>query len=197
MVKARLGNQGGFSFLEIVIALGIIMILVAALVPTVSSKLEDAKIARARDDVQLIAASIASFYNNVGVWPMYDDGTDTTSNHELKYLKSSDGDDPDTSCGSDWHLTSDNDTLENQLVYNQPNGQNKPYPDWRGPYQNVSEDPWGKKYIVNVEHLLTTGTDKKVVVVISAGPDGELDTGNNEAPEDFSVEDDDIACVIR
>ena len=200
----RLGNEGGFSFLEVVLALGIIMILVAALVPTVSSKLEDAKIARAKDDVQLIAASIASFYNNVGVWPMYKDGTNasTSDSNTFSLLKSKDGVNPAVnSTATGWSLGTDNDTLEDQLVLNKPNDTNKAYPGWKGPYQTVSEDPWGHRYLVNVGHLKddygTHGLSHDVVVVLSAGPNGKVETSGNATANSFSIGGDDIACVVR
>ena len=201
----RLGNEGGFSFLEIVIALGIIMILVSALVPAISSKLDDAKIARAKDDVQLIAASMATFYNNVGVWPMYQDGTNatTSSSNTFDILKSSDGVDPDVNATvTGWSsLKSDNDTLEDQLVSNTPNVNGNAYPGWRGPYQSVSADPWGHRFIVNVGRLNdehgADGLSSKVVVVLSAGPNGTVETKGDVTANSFSIGGDDIGCVVR
>ena len=179
-MKTRLGNEKGFSFLEIVIALGVIMILVAALVPVVSTQLDNAKIARTKDDVALIASAICQFNADTGEWPMWDKGTECGRDKGYNpILKSRDGEDPKIGSSGWTLLTSDYDWLEEQLVYNTPNGSaDNHYPGpneesttaWRGPYLHgpnansnqlvagetlsvISKDPWGNKYLVNTEFL--------------------------------------------
>jgi len=179
-MKTKLGNEKGFSFLEVTIALGVILILIAALVPVVSTQLDNAKIARAKGDVQLIAAGICQFNADTGEWPIWDKGTECGRDDGYNpILKSRDGQDPRIGFDTDWNLTSDYDWLEEQLVYNTPNGSSNnhyPGPDensttaWRGPYLHapnansnlyiagsslsvISKDPWGNRYLVNVKFL--------------------------------------------
>lgn len=202
-MKAKLGNEAGFSFLEIVIALGIIMILVSALVPVVSTQLDNAKIARAKDDVQLIAAAIGQFNADTDEWPIWKAGNACTNGDSFyNYLVSADGQLPNNiNLGS---LGSGYDTIEDQLVYNMPGGAtSSAYPDeagdttapWRGPYLHgpnggnnqgnlraaVSKDPWGNKYVANVWALAPANDDGStanhyVAVVLSAGPNEKIDT---------------------
>jgi hypothetical protein len=64
-------------------------------------------------------------------------------------------------------------------------GKNKAYLtvhelDWKGPYiESLNKrGPWGRNYWVYVKAMWnpTAGTDKEYGWVISAGPDGKLDT---------------------
>lgn len=75
---------------------------------------------------------------------------------------------------------------------------------WRGPYLDaVRPDPWGNRYMSNVQFLTMPATDtvndatgfNRPVIVISAGPDEQIDTkfGN---PIGLSIRDDDIAYPI-
>ncbi len=219
----RLGNEGGFSFLEVVLSLGIIMILVSALVPLASTQLKDAKIARAKDDVALIASAISQFNADTGEWPIWKKGTTCTNGSgHYSYLVSKDGEMPGGI------TLRNNDTIDDQLVYNMPGGTiSNAYPDeasnsttaWRGPYIHgpnsgnnkggraaVSKDPWGNKYVVNVWALAPSNDDGStgkhyVAVVISAGPNEKIDTpitkGTDTELRNFKVKGDDIACVIK
>jgi hypothetical protein len=46
---------------------------------------------------------------------------------------------------------------------------------WKGPYQNVfAADPWGNAYLVNIVDM--SATPSEAVWVISAGPNGAMDT---------------------
>jgi type II secretory pathway pseudopilin PulG len=75
------------------------------------------------------------------------------------------------------------DLLNNYLVENQPAGnpanawappRSAGASGWRGAYLTgaASRDPWGHRYAINVQHLGT----RNDVIVLSAGPDGEVDT---------------------
>jgi type II secretory pathway pseudopilin PulG len=72
---------------------------------------------------------------------------------------------------------------------------------WRGPYLDaVRPDPWGNRYMANVMWLtMPQGADSsgfiRPVMVISAGPDEEIDTPF-EAIGGFIVGDDDIAYPV-
>lgn len=72
---------------------------------------------------------------------------------------------------------------------------------WRGPYLDaVRPDPWGNRYMANVLWLtMPQGSDSagfiRPVIVVSAGPDEEIDTPF-EAIGGFIVGDDDIAYPV-
>ena len=86
------------------------------------------------------------------------------------------------------------DFISNQLVNNRPSSGDIGYPlktalsgsGWNGPYLNahMPRDPWGNRYVINVEHLSVNpgsfeagGVQKKRAVwALSAGPDGVFDT---------------------
>lgn len=82
-------------------------------------------------------------------------------------------------------VSSDNkaDRMERHLIKNKPAGlderkyQTAGKNAWKGPYLPlVKEDPWGRKYLVNIgKGDFTTGTPK-AVFVISSGPNGVLET---------------------
>jgi hypothetical protein len=60
---------------------------------------------------------------------------------------------------------------------------------WKGPYLTAYDtDPWGNAYVIAVADLETTNK----VFVLSAGPDGILQTSTNSGPIN-----DDIGAGIR
>jgi len=201
MRKRRI-DEGGFSFLEIVVVLAIIFILVAALVPVFASRLEQARIGRAKDDVQVIAVAMGKFYMDTAAFPVWKDGSNIGApDCQPKYeaLASADGEYPAGLGDQGWSITKV-DTFENQLILNAPN-----YPDigancWRGPYlglnkgQRMNRDPWGNKYLANVRGFTVHDV---VVMVISAGPDEKIETKAHSNYKSFQIGGDDIVCVIR
>lgn len=75
------------------------------------------------------------------------------------------------------------DGLENHLVKNSPGGTtDKRYATagpraWRGPYlETVARDPWGNRYLVNIKNANPNDSSAKVVWVLSAGPNGRIET---------------------
>lgn len=93
------------------------------------------------------------------------------------------------------------DTLDDQLVTNDPVYSLTGVRKWMGPYlENISEDPWGNKYYVNVKFLQPTFLSpgqQKAVFVLSAGPDEEIDTNFEQEENAFAVGDDDITFRIK
>ena len=68
---------------------------------------------------------------------------------------------------------------------------------YRGPYlDQISEDPWGNAYMVFADSMLDASSS--IAYIVSAGPDGDIDTdatlSNTGA---FTLVDDDIAARIR
>ena len=195
-------DKRGFSFLEIIICLAVISILVSALVPVVASKLEDARIGRARDDVQMIAIAIGKFYIDTSLFPVWEDGSSIGApgcHPDYDVLASADGEYPAGMSARGWSTT-EVDTLEDQLVLNKPGYHDTGTNCWRGPYLSINrgkrlnKDPWGNRYLVNVKGLYIP---KTAVMVISAGPNELIETNATQCYKDFRIGGDDIVCTIR
>jgi prepilin-type N-terminal cleavage/methylation domain-containing protein len=62
-------NQKGFTLIEAAVAIAVVAILSGIIIPLVVKNLRDAQVARARNDVQVIAAAIASQMKDTGGRP--------------------------------------------------------------------------------------------------------------------------------
>ena len=62
-------NEKGFTLIEVVVVVAVIAILAAVLTPYITKYIDDSKIAKARNEVQVIAAGITSAYKDLGRWP--------------------------------------------------------------------------------------------------------------------------------
>lgn len=194
-------NQKGFTLIEMVVVLAVIAVLSAILTPTITRYIANVRLRRAESDCRTIAAAITEFDSDVSEWPIWVSGTATGYNDDAYKVLVSPGDDvPDSSSSTTAWVTSgaDVDSLSAQLNENTP-----VYPTtarrrkWSGPYvPDVTEDPWGNRYLVNVESL-KPGTTKYAVFVLSAGPDEAIDTKYDQDPKTAALSGDDIWARIR
>ncbi|MBI3400881.1 MAG: prepilin-type N-terminal cleavage/methylation domain-containing protein [Acidobacteria bacterium] len=200
MKNARRGQEG-FTLLEIIVVLAVIGALAAMLAPVVFRYVDDAKKAQAQNDTITIAAAVQQMYKDTGRWPFYKVGTGKltyTSGTDAALLTSNtacagaagtcDTTAPnDSTSGAKWALSSLADNLANQLILNTPfsGATGTPYTNtgprpWRGPYLDriPSLDPWARSYLVNIANAdpNAEGPTQKWVIVISAGPNGNLET---------------------
>ncbi len=148
----------------------------------------DAKIARASNEAQVIAAAMGSFYKDTGRWPTK---TNTASTNDYYYILYGDGNAMAGGIGQ-WNSTGGwatrADTFANHLARNTPGGDaSNPYAvtgelRWRGPYiTSVSPDPWGTHYSCNVISFWYNATYMGYAIyVLSAGADRAADTGYNQ-----------------
>ncbi|MFQ5956639.1 MAG: type II secretion system protein GspG [Candidatus Brocadiales bacterium] len=209
-------KRGGFSLIEMVIVLGILAVLVSVLVPTLTRYITDSKIRRAERDVQNIGSAIGRFSYDTGLWPVSTNfnasAAGITSKNDVDILKGP-GDAPEDKTGTvtgGW-LTEDGtseagvtartiDGLENQLMNNNADYRISGRRAWGGPYlDELGKDPWGNAYLVNARYLQPDQIrNLKSVFVLSAGPDGEIDTPF-EDPVDMFVfaQDDDITYRMK
>lgn len=220
-MKGRGIGQRGMTLMEIVIVLAVLAILVALLTPLVFTYIEDARKNQAQADANSYAAAIVKFMKDTGLPPYK--GADTAV-HNPKYDATtdfscliSDGTLP-VGLASQWDTTAATgtvkcdgtvgtaagaDLIENHLIKNAPAGSTaKSYTEsgknaWRGPYlPSAPKDPWGQAYLVNIKNA-DPGSGK-AVIVISAGPDGGIDTASNtDAKSSVSPTDDDLIARVK
>ena len=91
------------------------------------------------------------------------------------------------------------DAFEDHLVQNSAVYDSK---NWNGPYLDSDRaDPWGHKYLCNIGELYewdsSTDVPTCAVIVISAGPNGIIETGPEQLQTAFTIEGDDITFRIQ
>jgi prepilin-type N-terminal cleavage/methylation domain-containing protein len=172
-------NQGGFTLIEVIVAIAVVAILAGIITPSVIKHLDDSKRARAQNDCLVIGSSIANFYKDVGRMP----NMNAAGNAGITLLVGT-GNTPTLGAGiGTWNAATTGattDLLSNHLIDDQPKGQTgNIYPQtagaeltWRGPYlSSFPSDPWGNRYAVNIGSAVTW--------VLSAGPNGQVQTAFN------------------
>ena len=216
-------NQTGFTLLEIVVVLAVVGALSAMLSPVVFRYIDDANRSQAQNDTNVIAAAIQQMYRDTGRWAFYSvgvgalthaNGTDAellSSNASCNLadaggLAACDDAEP-VIIGAGWTVADQTDSLTNQLVSNNLEGTNYltagGNPNrWRGPYLDSipAVDPWGRSYLVNIGNADPNeeGQGQKWVVVISAGPDGNIDTaGDTAGNANPTVAGDDVISRVK
>ncbi|MCB7129932.1 MAG: type II secretion system protein GspG [Candidatus Brocadiales bacterium] len=202
-------GKSGFTLIEMVIVLSIIATLAAILVPTLIKYTAESQMRRAQRDAQNISGSIGKFSSDTGLWPVSTNfnasGGGTTSKNDIDTLKGP-GNDPTNNTTSGWLSTlggtaRTTDDLADQLITNAADYKTTGKRAWSGPYlDRVEEDPWGNAYLVNVKFLQPGQIrNLKSVFVLSAGPDGEIDTPfeNIISPNIVEPQDDDIVSRLK
>jgi type II secretory pathway pseudopilin PulG len=231
-LASRLVSSAGLSLVEVTVMLVILLVLAGALIPVMTDSINSARLVRARNDLSQIAAALTNFQRDVGpfvydgsrlrlpqtatslrvVDVLISGGTlpeiaesvplDPASTHRV---------DPSvglTGAGvRPWVTISNFDLLDNHLrvdVRNYPVAIGGPGTGWNGPYlaREITGDPWGRAYLVNVGFLRGTplGSDRCrdcAVFVISAGPNGMLETPFQQPITNASVFGDDLAVRIQ
>jgi prepilin-type N-terminal cleavage/methylation domain-containing protein len=189
----HLRRHDGFTLLEITIVLAVIAILGLILAPSILGFLNQSRLARAQNDVRAIGDAVVDFVEDNGFHPQWVDGQRSA---RIQLLVSSGATGEAQPGAEGWLNTLPGaiDLISNQLVNNRPSFGTTGYPlknalsgaGWNGPYiaAVVEEDPWGNRYVINVEHLSNSIDameadglqEKRAVWVLSAGPDGIFDT---------------------
>ena len=212
-------DRGGFTLMEIVIAVAIVAIFAAAISPMVFKHLEDAKLTRAQNESESLATAVLSYYKDTGAWP-YTSADGPSGNAVTRVVSSANvttGAGPGAGPGAaNWGTQGTAKQLGDYLYYNNPDddtsatGANADQANadwritgrgaWRGPYVSSYQfdDPWGNAYVLNVNYAPGGnygGTVRHKVFVLSAGPDGQWQTPyNNATAED--ILGDDIGTVV-
>ncbi len=189
----RKRREAGFTLIEVVVVVAVIAILAAVLTPYITKYIDDSRVAKARNEVQVIGGALTNFYKDTGVWP-----SRSATGGAVAYLYT--GTISPSTAGifsatpavvppvAPWSGTGT--YLDNSLL---TNGTGNAYPpngdmQWKGPYVGgaLPVDPWGKPYIVN---YAASGP----IWVLSAGANLKVQT----AVTDNVVKGDDIGFRVR
>jgi len=178
-------RQGGFTLVELVFVIAIIVVLASIFLPLAISKLNKADEAVADASIQEIASALTSFYDDLRHFPTCDASNCSTSfdgnGNDLVFLAFGEGFGdlsgtyPSNATGAgNWDLTTNDETTAaknngaNHVVTNDPQGnaasneatdyKTSGSKSWKGPYvARVNTDPWGKTYIAYVGAMESSG----------------------------------------
>lgn len=192
----RFTSSRGITLFEVALLLTLTSAFAAALTPTLSATISDARAVRAGLDMNQIRDAI-NFFKGSGFTFFTTNGSQTPANR-VNYLFG-DGDIPEVGATAFWRLTTagaTEDFLEQHLVLNSVGYSLAVAPIWRGAYINspADPDPWGNRYAVNVIHI-GNGATLDDTVVHSAGPDENVDT--NVVGNGLVAGQDDIIVLVE
>jgi len=175
-------NERGFTLVEVVVVIAVVALLAAIMTPLIAKNIDDAKNGRAENEAAVIASALGNFYKDVGRWPTMNGSGAYNGVTTLVTGNSSDA--GSNVQGNGWVSATSNgavDFLDNHLLDNNPKAGTSTYPTtgrnaWSGPYLAGSPiDPWGTPYMINIA-ATDSGSSSQKGFVISAGPDGVMDT---------------------
>ncbi len=203
-----LRDSRGFTLVEVVLVVAIILTLSASILPIVHDKIISARRIAARANIKALATAIATHFNDTTEFPTRK-GADRD---KMEVLRSS-GDsalDPEFVAGISplWGLT-EVDDISNHLLIDNPGDTPNAYRDanlnWRGPYiGEIGQDPWGRNYLVIAKGFYDNGTDESPVYawILSGGPNETIETDissqnvNSNPATGLSGESDDVGMLL-
>jgi general secretion pathway protein G len=193
MKRIILTSHSGFTLIEVIVVIAVVAILAAILTPQIVKNISESKVARAKNDLVVIAAAIGDFYKDTGKHPFY---SNAGGNADVYLLYSAEGNAGGSVGGSANYWRSDSgwaagnkDTLNDQLNYDVPSYSLTGDSAWKGPYlPEITADPWDTHYAINIAYMTTPninpedGPGNFACWALSAGPNGvwetSIDQGN-------------------
>jgi prepilin-type N-terminal cleavage/methylation domain-containing protein len=200
----------GFTLIELTVVLAVIVTLALVLTPSIANFINDSRVAKARNDCQTLASAIFQFYRDTGFFPLWSiaqNGGPGLPANRLQVLASR-GNPPQEDVPTPWSSVGAGGLAE-QLVNNAPGYILKTATSqfgWNGPYfsSEIGADPWGNRYLVNIGLIDTSpgaatlsGQQKRAVWVLSAGPNGIIETPFSQLILNAVAGGDDIAVRIQ
>ena len=182
-------NRPAFTLVELTVVLAVILALALVLAPSIASSINEARVARARNDCRAVAGALYQFYRDTGFFPLWRTAPakDAGLPPDRLELLVSGGSIPFEDVPTLW-TTGTAGALADQLITNAPGyavRSSSALFGWNGPYvlSEIPGDPWGNRYAVNVALIDLTpgvvtasGETKMAVWVLSAGPNGIIET---------------------
>ena len=193
----------GFTLIELAVVLAIIAVLAAILTPIVTNYIEQARIARASADARVVADAIRLYQRDIGEYPIYDTTTEAIADNPGaadQFIVGPAGAGIPSAGVAAWASNVAVTTLTSYLNTNylgRPTTAALGKASFRGPYLGSLEaDPWGNKFYVTAGNITRGST--KWGFVISAGPNGSLDTDPNTLRTGtLTPASDDIVAIIK
>ncbi|MFO7653072.1 MAG: type II secretion system protein GspG [Candidatus Krumholzibacteriia bacterium] len=209
-------RRQGYAFFEAMIAVALVVVLGFTVAPPLRENLREGKVARAQVEADAIFNAVLDFRRDVGHWPV-DPGSSEATWTRLVGNESVGGGTSAVPAGLATAAAGGAGgglalgTMSAHLVRNQDERGKPIYqasrhphiePGWNGPYlEQVPLDPWGRSYVVSVvpgggEGVQGSEDAAEVVLVVSAGPDGVLQTALDVVPPDGACGGDDVGLVV-
>ena len=200
----------GFTLIELTVVLAVIVTLALVLTPSIANFINDSRVVKARNDCQTIASGITQFWRDTGYFPLWriaQNGGPGLPGNKVQVLASR-GNPPLEDVPTLW-TTGVQGGLAEQLVNNTPGYALKTPTSqfgWNGPYfsSDIGADPWGNRYLVNIGLIDTSpgaatssGQAKLAVWVLSAGPNGTIETPFSLSILNASVVGDDLGFRVQ
>jgi type II secretory pathway pseudopilin PulG len=206
---AHARRDAGFTLVQLLLVLAAIAVLALLLPAAIARVVSQARVDRARAETRVIAAAISQFRADTGFYPLWSrarDGGPGTEADRVQLLVG-EGNIPLPDGPKQWPSAAGLDRLDHQLITNAPGYRRATSgtSGWNGPYlaSDVGPDPWGNRYMVNVGLVsgdATTGPQPApplAVWVISAGPDGKIETPYRQAAVTATLSGDDVGARVR
>lgn len=193
------------TLIEVVLVFAILVTIAGVLLPSVGPRLESARQTRAKADVEELAQALRAFWRGTGVWPTRDASSNADGLRVLFSGPRLPSSNPWASSATWWSTVGSGsaDVFDNHLGRNRPGGSSAAaYPSsgkdaWRGPYLSACAlDPWGRPYVALVAagHASVGVSTPVQLFVLSAGPDGQIDTSSAGLSTD-GIAGDDIGLI--
>ncbi len=195
--RVQLQYNKGVTLAQLAIFLATIAGLLAILTPLITRYIDQARTTQARSDVRAIASALQLYRRDTGQYPIYANAIDAENDTQSVTELVGTGTAP-AIVGPGWELDSNGDMetyLNTNLLGLVTNNPARGSVAFRGPYVSpIPEDPWGHAYVISALNLRLASPN--VAVVISAGPNGNLDTIRDQTGT-LTVSGDDIAVRIN
>ena len=173
-------RQEGFTLIEAAVAIAVVAILSGIIVPLVVKNLQDSQIARAKNDVQVIAAAIASQIKDTGSRPSTAVGPGGATGAAYSVWGSGGATPTGVTVGANNTFsnlfTIDKATAAAQDLFYAPAGSVTSANEfsYKGPYLAadvaLKSDPWGTQYLI-LGYNVNGQTANGPIWIVSCGPD--------------------------
>jgi prepilin-type N-terminal cleavage/methylation domain-containing protein len=187
--------ERGFTLIEVVVVVAVIAILAAILTPFITKYIDDSKVAKARNETQVIGAAVVNAMKDLGRWP---NRQNAANNYNGLYTGATAPAAAFFGTATGWAAAGGNrwNLLDTHLVTNSHGYPATGETRWNGPYATTfPQDPWGRPYVINAQEWSSTATPPPPVWVLSAGKNGVVET--NIAAAVTTPGGDDIAFRIQ